>query len=110
MTQRRRELLPDDCSWRQPSQHNMASHGHFAILHIFAIRFTVTRINYDAPPHSSRLIDFSPKYNIALLIDNAKTDTHSFYPQAQQRALDFAVFKLDILPTMLNSIERAYPE
>jgi hypothetical protein len=97
MTQRRPELLPDDCSWRRPGQQNIAPQGRFAILHVSAIRFTVTRINYEAPPHSSRLIYFSPRYNIALLIDNSKADPHSFYPQAQQRALDIAVFQFDNL-------------
>ncbi len=110
MTQRRPELLTDDCSWRRPGQHNTGSHGRFAILPVSAVRFTVSRDNNEVAHHSPRLIDFSPGYNIALLIDNAKYDTHSFYPQAQERALDFAVLKLDILPTMLNSIERAYPE
>jgi hypothetical protein len=110
MTQRRPELLTDDCSWRRPGQHNTGSHGRFAILPVSEILFTVSRVNYEVARQSPRLIDFSPEYTIVLLIDNAKTDTHSFYPQAQQRALDFAVFKLDILWIMLNSIERAYPE
>jgi hypothetical protein len=88
----------------------MASHGRFAILYVFTIRFTVSRVNYEVAPHSPRQIDFSPGYNIALLIDNAKINTRLFYPQVQQRALDMAAFQLDILWTMLNTIERAYRE
>jgi pyrroloquinoline-quinone synthase len=31
-------------------------------------------------------------------------------PEAQQRALDILQFKLDILWSMLDAIEKAYPE